>query len=79
MVGIPARSTLVSAEQSAAGRFLPYGTPCSENFDPATQKLELLQCELEQLRKRVAELIEERDSDEAAKAPPKARKERGRA
>src|SRR5690349_9251041 len=46
MVGIPARSTLVAAEQSAAGRFLPYGTPCSENFDPATQKLELLQCEL---------------------------------
>ena len=75
MIGIPARSTLVSAEQSAAGRFLPYGTPCSENFDPATQKLELLQCELEQLRLRVAELIEERD---AARAP-KARKERGRA
>ena len=78
MVGIPARSTLVTAEQSPASRFLPYGTPCSENFDPATQKLELLQCELEQLRKRVAELIEERDVD-AAKAPPKARKERGRA
>jgi serine O-acetyltransferase len=74
MVGIPARSTLVTAEQSAAGRFLPYGTPCSEHFDPATQKLELLQCELEQLRLRVAELIEERDS----KKPP-ARKERGRA
>jgi serine O-acetyltransferase len=72
MVGIPARSTLVSAEQSA-GHFLPYGTPCSENFDPATQKLELLQCELEQLRQRVAELIEERD----VKKP--ARKERGRA
>jgi serine O-acetyltransferase len=75
MVGIPARSTLVSAEQSAAGRFLPYGTPCSENFDPATQKLELLQCELEQLRARVAELIEER----AAPAKPASRKERGRA
>jgi carbonic anhydrase/acetyltransferase-like protein (isoleucine patch superfamily) len=74
MVGIPARSTLVSAEQSAAGRFLPYGTPCSENFDPATQKLELLQCELEQLRARVAELIEQRDS-----AKPATRKERGRA
>jgi serine O-acetyltransferase len=74
MVGIPARSTLVSAEQSAAGRFLPYGTPCSENFDPATQKLELLQCELEQLRARVAELIEER-----AAPKPASRKERGRA
>ena len=40
-----ARSTLVSAESSSAGRFLPYGTPCSEIFDPATQKLEILQCE----------------------------------
>ena len=66
MVGIPARSTLVSAEQSAAGRFLPYGTPCSENLDPATQKLELLQCELEQLRARVAELIEEREAAKPA-------------
>ena len=74
MVGIPARSTLVSAEQSAAGRFLPYGTPCSENLDPATQKLELLQCELEQLRARVAALIEEQDA-----AKPATRKERGRA
>ena len=60
MVGIPARSTLVDAEQSSAS-FLPYGTPCSEAFDPATQKLEILQCEIEQLRKRLAELIEERD------------------
>jgi serine O-acetyltransferase len=73
MVGIPARSTLVSAEQSA-GHFLPYGTPCSENFDPATQKLELLQCELEQLRLRVAELVEEREGKK-----PATRKERGRA
>ena len=30
-------------------------------YDPATQKLEILRCEVEQLRKRVAELIEERD------------------
>ena len=61
MIGIPARSTLVAAEQSSRD-FLPYGTPCSEIFDPATQKLEILQCEVEQLRKRVAELIAERDS-----------------
>ena len=60
MVGIPARSTLVEAHESSAG-FLPYGTPCSEAFDPATQKLEILACEIEQLRKRVAELVEERD------------------
>jgi len=59
MVGIPARSTLVDAEQSSAS-FLPYGT-CTETFDPATQKLELLQCEVEQLRARIAELVEERD------------------
>jgi serine O-acetyltransferase len=60
MVGIPARSTLVDAEQNSAN-FLPYGTPCSEAFDPATQKLELLQCEVEQLRARLAELVEERE------------------
>jgi serine O-acetyltransferase len=60
MVGIPARSTLVGAEESSSS-FLPYGTPCSEIFDPATQKLEILQCEVEQLRKRVAELIAERE------------------
>jgi serine O-acetyltransferase len=63
MVGIPARPTLVSAEQSS-GSFLPYGTPCSEIFDPATQKIELLQCELEQMRKRLAALLEERDRQE---------------
>jgi serine O-acetyltransferase len=60
MIGIPARSTLVDAGESSRG-FLPYGTPCSEVYDPATQRLEILQCEVEQLRKRVAELIEERD------------------
>jgi serine O-acetyltransferase len=58
MIGIPARSTLVGAEQSSSS-FLPYGTPCSEMFDPATQKLEILQCEVEQLRRRLAELIDE--------------------
>ena len=63
MIGIPARSTLVGAEQSSKS-FLPYGTPCSEVYDPATQKLEILQCEVEQLRKRVAELIEERQGPE---------------
>ncbi|HWH21747.1 MAG TPA: serine O-acetyltransferase [Allosphingosinicella sp.] len=55
MIGIPARSTLVGAEQYGRG-FIPYGTPCSEMFDPATQKLELLKCEVEQLRRRLEEL-----------------------
>jgi serine O-acetyltransferase len=67
MTGIPARATLVSAEQSS-GNFLPYGTPCTETFDPATQKLELLQCELEQMRKRLAALLEERDGKERDRA-----------
>ncbi len=74
MVGIPARQVLVEA---AAGPqiFVPYGTPCSERFDPATQKLELLQCEMETLQRRLASLLAERDAA-AAKAPP-ARKPRG--
>lgn len=60
MVGIPARQTLVDAQEYQR-HFVPYGTSCTEMFDPATQKLELMQCELEQMRKRIAELMEERD------------------
>ena len=67
MIGIPARSTLVAAERSSAN-FLPYGTPCSEMFDPQPQTLELLQCEVEQLRKRLAALLEERDGKERDRA-----------
>lgn len=59
MTGIPARSTLVDAEKYGKG-FVPYGTPCTDCFDPATQKLEILQCEMEQMRARLAELLEER-------------------
>ena len=36
---------------------MPYGTPCSEIFDPATQKMELMRCELETLRKRLDALL----------------------
>jgi serine O-acetyltransferase len=61
MTGIPARPTLVGAEQYARD-FMPYGTPCTESLDPQTQKLELLYCEVEQLRKRLAKLMEERDA-----------------
>jgi serine O-acetyltransferase len=78
MTGIPARPTLVEAEHYAKD-FVPYGTPCSEVFDPATQKLELLQCELEQMRKRIAELVEERDRALTAPAakPARIKGERG--
>lgn len=61
MVGIPARTTLVDARDYAR-EFVPYGTPCSEMFDPQTQKLELLQCQLADLQKRIAELMAERDA-----------------
>jgi serine O-acetyltransferase len=60
MVGQKARSTLVKAE-TYAQEFIPYGTPCSEKFDPASQTLEILQCEIETLQKRVAALMAERD------------------
>lgn len=64
MVGIPARSTLIEATDYQKG-FMPYGTPCSERFDPATQQLEILKCEVETLRARVAAFI---DADEARRA-----------
>ncbi len=60
MVGVKARSTLVAAETYQRD-FIPYGTPCSENFDPQTQKLELLQCELQQMQKRIDALMAEKD------------------
>lgn len=61
MVGVRARPTLVQVEQYQE-EFTPYGTPCSEVFDPATQKLEILQCEMEQLQKRIAAYGKERDN-----------------
>ena len=72
MVGIKARSTLVPAE-AWQQEFMPYGTPCSERFDPATQKLEILQCEMETLQKRLAALLEERDADAARLPAPSKR------
>jgi serine O-acetyltransferase len=60
MVGIPARSTLVEVK-AATQDFIPYGTPCSERFDPSTQQLEILKCELETLQSKVAELTQQRD------------------
>ncbi len=78
MVGIPARSTLVAAEQSSKG-FLPYGTPCTENGDPAAQKIEHLQCEVEQLRARVAELIEQRDPNQGRASKARNANDRNRA
>jgi serine O-acetyltransferase len=77
MVGIPARSTLVDAGQSST-TFLPYGT-CAESFDPATQKLELLQCEVERLRACLAELADERDRIEGRASKGRGAGDRSRA
>ena len=60
MIGIPARSTLVEVTPESRD-FVPYGTPCSERFDPATQQLEILKCEVEQLQKRLNAMAEERE------------------
>lgn len=58
MVGIPARPTVIAGGEAP---FLAYGTPCSEQFDPATQRLEILRCEVEQLRKQLDALLAEQE------------------
>ncbi|WP_033073170.1 serine O-acetyltransferase EpsC [Sphingopyxis sp. MWB1] len=68
MVGIPARSTLLDASEYSRD-FVPYGTPCNETFDPATQKVEILQCQLEVMQKQLAALIAERETAEEGEAP----------
>lgn len=60
MVGIPAKPMLVDASEYAR-EFTPYGTPCCDGFDPQTQKLELLQCQLVDMQARIAALMVERD------------------
>ena len=72
VVGIPARPMLVDARECQKG-FVPYGTPCSERFDPQTQPLEILRCELETLRGRIAMLIDERDAARAKLAEDRER------
>lgn len=78
MVGIPAKPILVQVTPETQ-HFVPYGTPCSERFDPATQKLELLQCEMETMQKRLVQLLEERDAQASALVSTKrtAAKKRG--
>lgn len=55
MVGIPAKPVPVAADIYAKP-FMPYGTPCAERFDPETQKLELLRCEIDNLQARLRAL-----------------------
>lgn len=59
VVGIPARPTVVEGGQAADPRFVPYGTPCRDNFDPQTQRVELLRCEVETLKRQLDALLAE--------------------
>ena len=56
VVGIPARPTVVNGGRSPEAPFMPYGTPCTQLFDPATQQLEILRCELARLQRQIDEL-----------------------
>lgn len=67
MVGIPARPTVVEGAK-ATPRFVPYGTPCCDGFDPATQRVELLRCELEAMRKRLDALLDDSGAQERDRA-----------
>ncbi len=69
MVGIPAKPMLVDAAEYAR-EFTPYGTCCNEMFDPQTQKLELLQCQLLEMQGRIAALMDARDAAEGEAATP---------
>lgn len=62
MVGIPARPTVIDGGAAETPRFVPYGTPCSQMFDPQTQKVELMRCELETMRRRLDALLAEDDA-----------------
>ncbi|HEY6917591.1 MAG TPA: serine O-acetyltransferase [Allosphingosinicella sp.] len=60
MVGIPARPVPVEAGDYVKA-FVPYGTPCSESCDPAGQKLDALNREVEELRARLQALMDARE------------------
>ena len=55
MVGIPARSVPIDTVHYSPG-FVPYGTPCGEDVDPARFRLHELEAEVAALRGEIAEL-----------------------
>jgi len=55
VVGIPAKPVPMDAVHYSPG-FIPYGTPCGEDVDPARVRLAELEDEIAQLRKEVAAL-----------------------
>lgn len=70
MLGIPAKPTLMEVTPETQN-FVPYGTPCSARFDPSTQKLELLQCEMLAMQLRLNSLLEEREAAAGKVAAPR--------
>ena len=55
VVGIPAKPVPVDTVHYSPG-FVPYGTPCGEDCDPARARLIELEDQIEALRREVAEL-----------------------
>jgi len=55
VVGIPAKPVPMDAVHYSPG-FIPYGTPCGEDVDPARVRLAELEDEVAQLRQEVAAL-----------------------
>ncbi|MGB3723413.1 MAG: serine O-acetyltransferase EpsC [Pacificimonas sp.] len=66
MVGIPGRAVPVAAENYSRD-FIPYGTPCAEKFDPQTQQVEILRCELKAMQERL-DAFEAQDDQEERRA-----------
>jgi serine O-acetyltransferase len=67
VVGIPAKAVPVDSVHYSAG-FVPYGTPCGEDCDPARARVIELERELEELRKDVEMLKAQRQSAPKAKS-----------
>ena len=61
MIGTRARQVPVEAGEYQKD-FVPYGTPCSDVYDPATQQLELLQCEFKVLQEKLGKALAEREN-----------------
>ena len=55
VVGIPARPVPVDTVHYSPG-FVPYGTPCGENCDPALARVAELEGQVEALRREVAQM-----------------------
>jgi serine O-acetyltransferase len=55
VVGIPARPVPIDTVHYSPG-FVPYGTPCGEDVDPARARLAELEREIEELRAEIQSL-----------------------